>query len=235
MKRVLEPELMSDKQQAIAYANANFEEPHNHFLELLKYSIEKKSTFSGDVIDLGTGAADIAIRLANSYPTFNIDAIDGSIAMLEEVLERRLVKLDNENEWINPDIIIIDGGKGHLNIAKKIINKNRKSKIELIAIAKGKDRNSGREIIYYNNEYKILDKKDEFSHFIQKIRDEAHRFAINSHRKRRSKDTIKSVFDEINGIGTIRKKILLEHFGSIKNIRCAKVNELYKDYLFNYH
>ena len=84
MKRVLEPELMSDKQQAIAYANANFEEPHNHFLELLKYSIEKKSTFSGDVIDLGTGAADIAIRLANSYPTFNIDAIDGSIAMLEE-------------------------------------------------------------------------------------------------------------------------------------------------------
>ena len=148
--------------------------------------------------------------------------------LLEEVLERRLVKLDNENEWINPDIIIIDGGKGHLNIAKKIIKKNRKSKIELIAIAKGKDRNSGREIIYYNNEYKILDKKDEFSHFIQKIRDEAHRFAINSHRKRRSKDTIKSVFDEINGIGAIRKKILLEHFGSIKNIRCAKVNELYK-------
>ncbi len=84
MKRVLEPELMSDKQQAIAYANANFEEPHNHFLELLKYSIEKKSTFSGDVIDLGTGTADVAIRLANSYPSFNIDAIDGSIAMLEE-------------------------------------------------------------------------------------------------------------------------------------------------------
>ena len=170
------------------------------------------------------------------YRKFNIryDKLDekksksNDYYMLEEVLERRLVKLDNENEWINPDIIIIDGGKGHLNIAKKIINKNRKSKIELIAIAKGKDRNSGREIIYYNNEYKILDKKDEFSHFIQKIRDEAHRFAINSHRKRRSKDTIKSVFDEINGIGTIRKKILLEHFGSIKNIRCAKVNELYK-------
>jgi len=170
------------------------------------------------------------------YRKFNIryDKLDekksksNDYYMLEEVLERRLVKLDNENEWINPDIIIIDGGKGHLNIAKKIINKNRKSKIELIAIAKGKDRNSGREIIYYNNEYKILDKKDEFSHFIQKIRDEAHRFAINSHRKRRSKDTIKSVFDEINGIGAIRKKILLEHFGSIKNIRCAKVNELYK-------
>ena len=84
MKRVIEPELMSDKQQAIAYANANFEEPHNYFLELLKSSIEKKFTFSGDVIDLGTGTADIAIRLANTYPSFNIDAIDGSIVMLEE-------------------------------------------------------------------------------------------------------------------------------------------------------
>jgi ubiquinone/menaquinone biosynthesis C-methylase UbiE len=84
MKRVIEPELMSDKEQAIAYANANFEEPHNHFLELLRYSIEKKITFSGDVIDLGTGTADIAIRFAKTYPSFSIDAVDGSIAMLNE-------------------------------------------------------------------------------------------------------------------------------------------------------
>jgi len=84
MKRVIEPELMSEKEQAIAYANANFEEPHNHFLELLRYSIEKKITFSGDVIDLGTGTADIAIRFAKTYPSFSIDAVDGSIAMLNE-------------------------------------------------------------------------------------------------------------------------------------------------------
>ena len=84
MKRIIEPELMSDKEQAIAYANANFEEPHNHFLELLRYSIEKKIIFSGNVIDLGTGTADIAIRLAKTYPSFNIDAVDGSISMLHE-------------------------------------------------------------------------------------------------------------------------------------------------------
>ena len=66
------------------------------------------------------------------------------------------------------------------------------------------------------------------SHFIQRIRDESHRFAINYHRKRRMKDTIKSVFDEIHGIGAKRKKILLKHFGNVKNIRCAKVDELYK-------
>ena len=84
MERVLEPELMSDKEQVLAYANANFEEPHNYFLELLTNLIEKKFTFSGDVIDLGTGTADIAIRLAKVYQSFNIDAVDGSTAMLDE-------------------------------------------------------------------------------------------------------------------------------------------------------
>lgn len=84
MKRVKEPELMTDKEQAIAYANANFEEPHNHFLELLRHAIEKKIIFSGDVLDLGTGTADIAIRFIKTYPSFNIDAVDGSIAMLDE-------------------------------------------------------------------------------------------------------------------------------------------------------
>ena len=148
--------------------------------------------------------------------------------MLKEVLERRLIASDNENEWIGPDIIIIDGGKGHLNIAKNIINKNKKNKIELIAVAKGKDRNSGREIIYYDNKYKILNKKDDLLNFILRIRDEAHRFAINSHRKKRTRDATKSVFDEIQGIGAKRKSILLKHFGSVKNIRFAKIDELYK-------
>ena len=84
MERVLEPELMSDKEQVLAYANANFEEPHNYFLELLTNLIKKQFTFSGDVIDLGTGTADIAIRLAKVYQSFNIDAVDGSTAMLDE-------------------------------------------------------------------------------------------------------------------------------------------------------
>ena len=84
MKRIIEPELMSDKEQAAAYANANFEEPHNHFVELLSLSMGENFPEFGNVIDLGTGAADIAIRFASNYPCFEVDAIDGSCAMIDE-------------------------------------------------------------------------------------------------------------------------------------------------------
>ena len=84
MKRIIEPELMSDKEQAAAYANANFEEPHNHFVELLSLSMGENFPEFGNVIDLGTGAADIAIRFASNYPCFEVDAIDGSCAMIVE-------------------------------------------------------------------------------------------------------------------------------------------------------
>ena len=84
MKRIIEPELMSDKEQAAAYANANFEEPHNHFVELLSLSMGGNFPEFGNVIDLGTGAADIAIRFASNYPCFEVDAIDGSCAMIDE-------------------------------------------------------------------------------------------------------------------------------------------------------
>ena len=82
MERVKEPELMNDEEQAIAYANANFDEPHNHFLKLLNLAIGKNFPSSGNVIDLGAGAADIAIKFALTYPSFKIDAVDGSKAML---------------------------------------------------------------------------------------------------------------------------------------------------------
>jgi len=84
MKRIIEPELMSDKEQAAAYANANFEEPHNHFVELLSLSMGENFPEFGNAIDLGTGAADIAIRFASNYPCFEVDAIDGSCAMIDE-------------------------------------------------------------------------------------------------------------------------------------------------------
>jgi ubiquinone/menaquinone biosynthesis C-methylase UbiE len=84
MKRIIEPELMSGKEQAAAYANANFEEPHNHFVELLSLSMGENFPEFGNVIDLGTGAADIAIRFASNYPCFEVDAIDGSCAMIAE-------------------------------------------------------------------------------------------------------------------------------------------------------
>jgi 2-polyprenyl-3-methyl-5-hydroxy-6-metoxy-1,4-benzoquinol methylase len=84
MERVPEPELMSDKEQAIAYANADFEEPHNHFIELLKEAVAKSIPDSGLAVDLGCGAADISIRFANAFPNYQIDGLDGSSAMLAE-------------------------------------------------------------------------------------------------------------------------------------------------------
>lgn len=84
MQRIPEPELMTDEDQAIAYANADFKEPHNHFIKLLKESVGKRLPKSGMAIDLGCGAADISIRFAKMFPNYQIDALDGSAAMLSE-------------------------------------------------------------------------------------------------------------------------------------------------------
>jgi trans-aconitate methyltransferase len=84
MERIPEPELMSDEEQAIAYANADFEEPHNHFIQLLKESIGDSIPDSGTAVDLGCGAADISIRFANAFTNYQIDGYDGSAAMLAE-------------------------------------------------------------------------------------------------------------------------------------------------------
>ena len=84
MQRIPDPELMSDEDQAMAYANADFEEPHNHFIELLKDSVADALPEAGTAMDLGCGAADISIRFANTFPDYQIDALDGSAAMLAE-------------------------------------------------------------------------------------------------------------------------------------------------------
>lgn len=84
MQRIPEPELMTDEAQAIAYANADFEEPHNHFIELLKGTIGSQLPDSGTAMDLGCGAADISIRFAKEFPDYQIDALDGAEAMLAE-------------------------------------------------------------------------------------------------------------------------------------------------------
>tara|TARA_Y100001960_G_C14710897_1_gene846951 strand:- start:93 stop:1754 length:1662 start_codon:yes stop_codon:yes gene_type:complete len=148
--------------------------------------------------------------------------------MIEEVLDRRLKKINDEGFNNLPDIIIIDGGKGHLNSANKIIKRYKLNSISLLAVAKGVKRNSGREIIHTKNDQIILKPNDELLFFIQRIRDEAHRFAINSHRKRRDKNIKKSIFEEIKGIGPRRKKALINHFGSFQAIKEASFTEISK-------
>ena len=170
------------------------------------------------------------------YRKFNIryDMKDKKIAsvddyyMMEEVLSRRLSKINQSDESTIPNVIIIDGGRGQYNSVLKIIKKYQLEDIKLLSVSKGPERNVGREIVHLENKNINLKPNDVLLNFIQRLRDEAHRFAITAHRSRRSKASIKSVFDEIKGIGPKRKKDLLLHFGTIKKIKSASLEELKK-------
>ncbi len=148
--------------------------------------------------------------------------------MMEEVLSRRLSKINKSEKTSAPEVIIIDGGRGQYNSVQKILEKYHLNNIKLLSVSKGPDRNAGREIIHLKNKNMNLQPNDPLLNFIQRLRDEAHRFAITAHRARRSKSSFKSVFDEIKGIGPKRKKDLLLHFGTVKKIKNASLDELKK-------
>lgn len=147
-------------------------------------------------------------------------------AMLREVLTRRLSKLDEENY---PDIMLIDGGRGHFSSARQVLDSFGITDIKLVCIAKGKERRAGKETFFVDdsNSFQLI--KGSTSHsYLQLIRDEVHRFAITSHRKKSTKDISKSIISNIDGIGDSRKKILLNHFGSADAISQASVEDLCK-------
>lgn len=148
-------------------------------------------------------------------------------AMLREVLTRRLSRLKNE-PYRSPDLMIIDGGIGHMNIVKQILEKFSLN-IPFVCMSKGVDRNSGREQFHRPNQ-KIftLDKTLPVMKYLQILRDQAHNFAIKNHRKKRSKAIKISSLDNIPGIGEMRKKILLSYFGSFAAVSDATVDELTK-------
>jgi len=169
-----------------------------------------------------------------SYRKFNIknNLENGDdYGAMQEVLTRRFERANKEdpkketNTW--PDLIIIDGGKGQLNIAQSVLKALKLSEIPIIAISKGLKRIPGEEQFHYNNNSPIrLNKTDPLLFFLQRLRDEAHRFAISSHRNQRSKNLVKSELDLIPGVGAKRKKTLLHTFGSKKGIMNAGINDL---------
>ena len=163
------------------------------------------------------------------YRHFNIKTVEGpdDFASMEEVVYRRYKRLLDENQPL-PQLIIIDGGKGHLNTASNVLNSlDLEEKIELVSIAKGEKRNEGNETFYFKRNKKIKFKtNDKTLFFLQRLRDEAHRFAINAHRVKRKKDIQKSLLDQINGIGSIRKRALLNHFGSARAVESASFDEI---------
>lgn len=134
---------------------------------------------------------------------------------------------DDDSFPSRPDLVIVDGGKGQFAAAQKIMAELGAGDIPLVAIAKGEDRNAMRETFHMaGREPFKLPPRDPALYFIQRLRDEAHRFAIGTHRARRKKDTMKNPLDEIPGIGPTRKRALLLHFGTVKAIKRAKLDDL---------
>jgi len=148
--------------------------------------------------------------------------------MMREVLNRRFKKAvqEKDNYLSFPDLVMVDGGKGQYSVARETLNELGLHDIPLIAIAKGKMRNSGNETFFHNGkEYKFT-RNDPTLFFLQRIRDESHRFAISAHRAKRKKGISKSLLDQIEGIGSIRKRALLNHFGSARAVESASLDEI---------
>ncbi len=164
-----------------------------------------------------------------SYRTFNIknpDITNDDFAMMKEVLLRRFEKMAPENK---PDVILLDGGLGQLHAVHEALKNYDLSDITIIAISKGPDRNAGREFYHMKNKQSFaLPYRSALAFYLQNLRDEAHRFAIGTHRKKRAKSVFKSRVDDIEGIGAKRKKDLLNHFGSVQEIAQAGIADLTK-------
>jgi excinuclease ABC subunit C len=184
--------------------------------------------------------------IKNQYRKFNIKS-EGltpgdDYAMMREVLQRRFKRLlappaegeakpkaddDSFPQW--PDLVIIDGGRGQLNAVREIFEGLGLTQVSLLAVAKGPDRDAGRETLFMPGREAIkLEPRDPVLYFIQRLRDEAHRFVIGSHRKLRKKDIREAGLQEIPGIGPSRKRALLHHFGTLKEIERASIADLGK-------
>jgi len=152
-------------------------------------------------------------------------------AMMREVLLRRFgraLKEDPERDrgaW--PDLILIDGGQGQLNVAQRVFEELGVADVAVVGIAKGPDRNAGRERFFVPGRSPFsLEPRDPVLYFLQRLRDEAHRFAIGTHRAKRTKALGRSPLDEIAGVGARRKQALLHHFGSARAVARAGLGEL---------
>ena len=165
------------------------------------------------------------------YRKFNIKTENfkqDDYGMVREVLNRRFKRAIQEkgNYLTFPDLVLIDGGKGQYSSARQTMNELGLDEIPVIAIAKGKFRNSGNETFFHNGKDFKFNRNDPTLFFLQRLRDEAHRFAISAHRAKRKKGISKSLLDQIAGIGSVRKRALLNHFGSAKAVESASFDEI---------
>ena len=164
-----------------------------------------------------------------NYRTFDIKYTENThddFAMMKEVLRRRFDRLTPENK---PDVILLDGGRGQLNAVHEALKDYDLSGIAIIGISKGPDRNAGKEFYHQKDKESFeLEYRSPLAFYLQNLRDEAHRFAIGTHRKKRGKSIYHSSLDEVEGIGGKRKADLLRYFGSAQDVKEASLAELQK-------
>jgi excinuclease ABC subunit C len=170
-----------------------------------------------------------------AYRTFNIKGADvaagDDFAMMREVLRRRFARLIGEDpertgeSW--PNLVIVDGGAGQLAAAQATLAELGLIDLPVLAVAKGPERNAGQERFFVpGREPLALDPRDPVLYFVQRLRDEAHRFAIQTHRGKRMRDIGRSVLDQVPGVGAKRKRALLNHFGSARGVAEAGMLDL---------
>ena len=173
----------------------------------------------------------------NAYRKFNIKSLElepgDDYAMMREVLTRRFRRLlkedDARDKGMWPDLVLIDGGPGQLGAASAVFAELGVRDVAVAAIAKGPERNAGRERLYMPDRApRLLHPRDPVLYFLQRLRDEAHRFAIGAHRARRAQSTGRSMLDQVPGVGGRRKQALLHHFGSAKAVAQAGLADLGK-------
>ena len=170
-----------------------------------------------------------------SYRKFNIDSskvkLGDDYGMMRHVLERRFSKeaIKNSKKYEKlPDLLVIDGGKGHYDLAKEILETKGLNEMELISIFKGEGRKESLDQIIFKNKKNFIDKNTASFFFIQRIRDESHRYAIGAHKAKRKREMHASELEPIEGLGRSRRKLLLNHFGSVKNIKNASAQDMMK-------
>jgi excinuclease ABC subunit C len=173
----------------------------------------------------------------NSYRKFNIKNPEtrsgDDFAMMREVLERRFARLEKEDpdrasgEW--PDLLLIDGGKGQLSAVCEVMEDAGVHDVPVVAVSKGPDRNAGRETFHMPGGRELtLPPNSALLFYLQRLRDEAHRFAIGTHRAKRAKSLTTSTLDDVSGIGPNRKRALLMHFGTARAVKGAALDDLEK-------
>jgi excinuclease ABC subunit C len=171
----------------------------------------------------------------NSYRKFNIKRAEtqpgDDFAMMREVLERRFARLEKEDpdrtsgEW--PDLLLIDGGKGQLSAVCEVMEDMGVHDVPVVAVSKGPDRNAGRETFHLPGGRELtLAPNSALLFYLQRLRDEAHRFAIGTHRQKRAKSLTTSTLDDVPGIGPSRKRALLMHFGTARAVKGAALEDL---------